>query len=279
MEWLKQEWPRLVVAGLIETAIGLIAFGAISVTVDNSDIRDIGIVSIWVAVILGGAAFLVVRMITTSDLVRREDVPRIIKEKLRTGPPIPIEESEPEEPRIETRVILRADNWVHVEVRNSGPTDQFVAKVIDVYPDSHTVPWSIKWRDVDTEERRILQDDVALLDLATFELPAIKAASEMADDDEDGIPAFMAAVTSGRYRLYSVSQPSGFDFRENQMSYGDELGFDPVHIRIRIAAVNQPTLYIETTFALSFQAYVREDGSPGCKPDISVHEEFHFGEI
>ncbi len=92
MEWLKQEWPRLVMAGLIETAIGLIALGVISVTVHNSDIRDIGIVSIWVAVILGGAAFLIVR-ITTSDLVRPEDVPRIIKEKLETGPSIPLEPS------------------------------------------------------------------------------------------------------------------------------------------------------------------------------------------
>lgn len=104
MEWLKHEWPRLVVAGLIETAIGLIALGVITVTVDNSDIRDIGIVAIWVAVILGGAAFLIVRMITTSGLLRQEDVPHIVEEALEPGPPLPEKTANLiAEPRIDTR--------------------------------------------------------------------------------------------------------------------------------------------------------------------------------
>ena len=60
MGWLKDEWPRLVVTGLLEAVIGLVALAVIHETVSNPDVRDIGIVAVWVAVILGGTAVLIV---------------------------------------------------------------------------------------------------------------------------------------------------------------------------------------------------------------------------
>ncbi len=175
----------------------------------------------------------------------------------------PAEMHETPSPQIELRLVLGEENWVHIEVTNNGGTDEFVAKVIEVEEGVHTLPWSIKWRDVDTEERRILQGDLALLNLATFELPDPDIINVDYGPFGDG--------QAGRYRLYSISQPSGFDFSENWFSTMDELTFTPHKIRIRIAAVNQPMLHIERTIALGFRAYVK-GGGVGFKPDIHVDE-------
>lgn len=94
MEWLKQEWPKVVVTGLLQAIIGLIALVAIDETINNSDVRDIGIVLVWVAVILVGGIFLTARLVT-AGFIRRGDTVTLRAATLEAEPPIPLEDSPP----------------------------------------------------------------------------------------------------------------------------------------------------------------------------------------
>ena len=59
------------------------------------------------------------------------------------------------------------EDWVHVSVENVGETDNFIAQVTAVVGvEDMTVPWSIKWRQWEGEERRIIQGQAQLLDVA-----------------------------------------------------------------------------------------------------------------
>ena len=65
-------------------------------------------------------------------------------------------------------IVVR--DWVHLSVKNTGETDNFVAQVKAVIGvEDMTLPWSMKWRQWEGEERRIIKGQTQLIDLALLD--------------------------------------------------------------------------------------------------------------
>ena len=76
MDSIRRRWSEILAVGLAEFAVATIASLVINEVVKHDLVRDIGIVVVWSAAILGGAALLVAR-VTTSGFLRRGDTVRL----------------------------------------------------------------------------------------------------------------------------------------------------------------------------------------------------------
>jgi hypothetical protein len=90
-------------------------------------------------------------------------------------------------------------NYVHLHVKNNRRTDSFIAQVLGVRgaEEPQTVPWSVKWRGDDAEERRIVGGTEQILDLAQLSPPAPH-------------PHIKDACQRGEFRFFSTSKLDGW---------------------------------------------------------------------
>jgi hypothetical protein len=107
----------------------------------------------------------------------------------------------------QTDLELRYDpdptsDFIHIMVKNNGPTDQFVGEVLDMEGAElpQKVPWEAKWRGQKHKAaRRILSEHEWPLDLCEAFAP------RAARDDE-----VVGSRYRGWFRFYSTSEPTGW---------------------------------------------------------------------
>ncbi len=90
--------------------------------------------------------------------------------------------------------------WIHLAVRNNGPTEDFVAQIsgVDGAFEKQT-PWSVKWRGHAGETRTIFHGTEQLLDLAQATPP------------EHNPYGVQDAIKRGVFRFYSSHNPDGWE--------------------------------------------------------------------
>jgi hypothetical protein len=93
-------------------------------------------------------------------------------------------------------------DFIHIMVRNNGPTDQFVGEVLDMEGAEipQKLPWEIKWRGQKHKpDRQIISGHKWPLDLCEAFAP------RAAHDDE-----VIGSKYRGWFRFYSTSEPTGW---------------------------------------------------------------------
>ena len=261
MGWVKQNWKLITVTALIQTVVGLIATTAIDAIVSHVWVRDIGVVVLWLVVILGGAAVIAANYWRRTEVTSDTGNSRSSAEaKLdRASRFISIEHD------------LGAERWIHLRVINSGPTDRFIAQVVAMKntKEKHTLPWSIKWRDVPTEERRIVEGGAALLDLATGTLPSI-------EPGPNGQVIDPHRFDPGSFRFYSVSEPRGFcDSHPDFVLLASHVQDSTVNLRVRVSSLGDAGVSPasrEVAVKLGFSPYVNDEGIFEWVLRVSIHE-------
>jgi len=61
MEWLRHRWVEILIVGLAQAAVGLVATWSLRQLLAHEVAKDVGIIIIWLAVMAGGIALLIVR--------------------------------------------------------------------------------------------------------------------------------------------------------------------------------------------------------------------------